>query len=102
MQILIKMKTIVLKDIVTGTSTNVEAVPAFLKLDTIISKNERVIVSFNGINSVSSSFLNSLFGELIDKYGYERVVNSFEIKNCTKFNAKLLRDYFIKYKTYIH
>lgn len=96
------MKTIVLRDLVAGTSTNVEAIPAFLKLDNVISNNERAIVSFIGVNSMSSSFLNSLFGELIDKYGYERVINSFELKNCTKFNARLLKDYLVNYKTYIH
>jgi|HigsolmetaGSP11D_1036233.scaffolds.fasta_scaffold07639_5 hypothetical protein len=45
---------------------------------------EEVIVSFLGVDSVSSSFVNSAFIQLLDKYDFSFIKRNLRIINSTK------------------
>lgn len=85
-----------LMDIVPGTSTNEEGTLLFAALDPIIAKGNKVRLSLDGATPLSSSFLNSSFGELIDKYGLDKVKSLLLISRYTPSLARTLKEYFEK------
>ncbi|MED1405380.1 STAS-like domain-containing protein [Bacillus mycoides] len=48
------------------------------------SKNEKVIVSFTGVTSLNSSFVNSAFIELLNPYSFEYIRSNLQFKNSTR------------------
>lgn len=95
------MKKLVLKDIVRGTSTNLEAETLFSEINKSISKGETVSLSFTNITHVSSSFLNSSIGEIIDKFGFDYFVGHVKFTDCKANMAVRIKDYVLKYKTLV-
>ncbi|MDM8524168.1 STAS-like domain-containing protein, partial [Desulfococcaceae bacterium HSG8] len=61
-----------LTDHVTHCHTNNEGNKIFNIIKPLIDKGNRVEISFNGIDSITSSFVNSAFIELLQyfKFGY--------------------------------
>lgn len=97
------MKTIIIKDIVKGTSTNSEALPLFLEMNNVVvTSNESVVLSFNNIEFVSSSFLNSSIGQFIEKYGFDRFSKNVKFADCKTDIAARIKDYVLKYKSLVN
>jgi len=83
----------VLIEIVKGTLTNSEGVKVFKLLDKSISDEVTIELSFSGASALSSSFLNSSIGELIEKYGFERFKQYVKLVDLRQSVANQLRDY---------
>ena len=47
-------------------------------------KGEKVKVSFEGMDSVSTSFVNSAFITVLEKYGFEKIKSNLGFVNSTK------------------
>ena len=80
-------------DVVSGTSTNLEGVTLFYALDEAFMKGKKVRLSLYGATPFSSSFLNSSFGNLIEKYGIEQLQSSLFLTQYSAGQAKRIRDY---------
>lgn len=90
-----------LKDYVTNTDTNIEGVKLFCLLDNLISNSEVFILEIENDMSLSSSFLNSSFGNIIDKYGFINLKNHLKIKtNKSQFGR--ISNYLNKYNELYH
>lgn len=87
------MKTIYLKDTVAGTGTNAEGFSLYILLKTYFDTNEVVFVSFANTTAMSSSFFNSSFGELIEKYGLNKFREIVRPTEITKSQMELIRKY---------
>ncbi len=90
------MKTIqkiFVKDLCNGTYTNVDGFSLFSEIDNLLSNNSEVLLSFTEIDSVSSSFLNSSIGAVIEKYGLDVFKKDIRITNYTPNIAKILKKY---------
>lgn len=87
------MKTIILNDIVPGTSTNDSGFVLFVEIDKSLSKNEKVKISLEKCMSFSSSFLSSSFGEIYDKYGYDKIKTHVSLINYRSNLAKQIKSY---------
>lgn len=90
------MQTIDLRNIAPGFSSNSDALPLFDVLDNAIKNNEKLTLEIDNSLSLSSSFLNSSFGEIISLHGFETFKASFKI-NTTKTQFKRLSNYVKKY-----
>lgn len=66
------MNTIIITDIVDSTTTNAAGDKLKETLDAYFIANTPVYLSFENIDSVSSSFFNSSFGSLVEMYGITR------------------------------
>jgi hypothetical protein len=95
------MKTLVIKNLVTGTSTNSEAIALFIEMKKSADIKDSFILSFAGIDYVSSSFLNSSVGEFIETYGVETFVKSIKFADCNKDLATMIKSYVTKFKTLV-
>ena len=87
------MKQINLVDIVDGTSTNIEGVKLYCALNKHLKSNEAVILSLKACTPLSSSFLNSSIGNLIEDYGFDYVIDNVKISNYSKSIGKALVQY---------
>ena len=63
----------------------------------MIGRDEMVAFDMAGLDGVSTVFLNTSFGQLIDMYGIERVKRSFKFSNILRSQAERIRKYFADY-----
>jgi hypothetical protein len=87
-----------LKQIVTETYTNSAGCTLYVALKDKFLTNQPIELSFDGISSTSSSFLNSSFGALIDEFGLAKFTSLVKIKNVTKGEAEILKKYISGFK----
>lgn len=87
--------TIKLMDCVTGTSGNIEGYKLFTVLSKEIDMDNNIILSLQNSTPMSSSFLNSSFGELVDKYGLDIFKTKIKLINYTKSQAEYIKRYLL-------
>ncbi len=83
-------------DIVPGTSTNIDGLPLFLELSKLFSEGYSIRLDLKGLTPMSTSFLNSSFGELADKYGYEIIKKHLVLFNYKKSDAMQIKNYLLE------
>lgn len=96
------MKTLVLVDTVSNTSLNSEGYSLYSLLEKHIINNRPVTLDLIDSSAISSSFFNSSFGALIEKYGYLRFKECVKFVNVSKSQAELLRLYFGSFRNFTH
>lgn len=62
-----------------------------------MKRGETVIFDMEGIDSVSTVFLNTSFGQLFDNFGVERVKQSFRFTRILRSQAERIKKYFSNY-----
>lgn len=87
------MKTLVLKDIVKNSSSNDQGSVLFELMKNAFLQKDVILLHVDSDLSMSSSFLNSSFGEFLDSYG----LNSF--KQTVKFRGS--KSQFLRLSDYI-
>jgi len=90
------MRTSLLK-IAPDTFTNESGLVLKNYLVSKIQMGETVILSFEGARGLSSSFLNSSFGELIQSFGLMKIKQAIKLVDLTTSQAKSLKEYFISF-----
>lgn len=60
----------------------------------LVADNVKIIFDMTGQEAVSTVFLNTSFGFLIDRFGIEKVRGSFLLKNILRSQAERIRRYF--------
>lgn len=85
-----------LNSIVDNTDSNSEGVKLYCVLDTHFKNNKILLLEINSDMSLTSSFLNSSFGNILDKYGYDKLKSNLKIKaNNNQFTR--VKDYLNQY-----
>lgn len=56
----------------------------YTKIHEAFEKGDGVILSFEGVDSIPSSFANGCFVKLLETYGMQRIKSSLKIENSTK------------------
>jgi len=80
-------------DIVAGTFSNADGLVLKLAIDNALAYNEQVIISFEGISSLSSSFLNSSIGEIFEHYGKDGLQRRLKMTNYTPTVLNIVKKY---------
>ena len=86
--------TIRLMDVVSGTATGEDGTTLFFLLDKSVSSNQKIRLSLASATPFSTSFLNTSFGDLSDKYGLETIRTLIMFTDITPSQLKKLRSYF--------
>ena len=93
------MKTqtrISLTSIVSNTETNTEGIRLFCVISKAIKNDESLILEIDSNTALSSSFLNSSLGEIIDTYSIDILKSVLRIESSrTQFDR--INSYLIKY-----
>lgn len=87
------MTTLRITDHIHGTSSNDDGHLLFLVVDVYIRRYEQVALSFAGMTPMSSSFLNSSFGEIIRKYGFNVMSKYVKLTDFRQSDLKRLKGY---------
>ena len=90
-------KHIVVRDICKGTFTNVDGVALYCAISKLFDISDVIILSFSGIDAVSSSFLNSSIGNIIDERGTDVLKNKLKITHYTPSLASDIKKYIAQY-----
>lgn len=85
--------TINLMDSVSGTSTNMEGCTLFAVISKELESNNTIRLSLKDATPMSSSFMNSSFGELVDRFGMETFKNNIRLINYTPSQAEYIKHY---------
>ena len=80
-------------DVVKGTATNDEGIPLFNSIDTILAKGQKVRLSLEDCTPFSTSFLNTSFGDLIDKYGLDHFKSQIIYTQIKPSQVKNIKHY---------
>ncbi len=81
-----------------GTTTNLQGDLLLKEIKTTLSTEESVVLSFKDCLSLSSSFLNSTFGELIDHYGKNEVFKKVKVIDLMPSILSQINSYIAKTK----
>lgn len=90
--------TLVLTSLTAGTSTNAEGDKLFAALAPYVAKAAVVRLSLADASPMSTSFLNSSFGELIDNFGLAAVRNSLKLVDYLPSHAARIKQYIDGFK----
>lgn len=89
-------KNISLKSIVLNTDTNVEGIKLYCVIEKSLKQNNIFILEIEDDMPLTSSFLNSSLGNVIDNYGYSLLKNHLKLK-CNKNQYDRVIKYLFKY-----
>jgi hypothetical protein len=84
---------IIVNQVTASTLTHDDGLQLKVKMDDLLSKGSAVLLSFDGIISISSSFLNASIGEIISEYGFDILTNKISIVNYTPSIASTIAIY---------
>ena len=74
-----------------GTGTRIAAQKLKnLIFNSLKEGNRKVILDFEGVNVVSSSFADELIGKIVAERGFLSFMNYFELKNLSPFNMSVI------------
>lgn len=88
--------TLYVKKIINNfTNNNTSGQILFDVIKTYLDRQETVIVSFEGVSEISSSFVNSAFIELLSFFDFEYIKLHLSFIDSTKQMNALIRDRFL-------
>lgn len=73
-----------IKDYSDNCYTNADGGVVFLLLKDLLSENNNITVSFEGIQNLSSSFVNSALIQLLDYFEFDYIKNHLSFIKTTK------------------
>lgn len=86
------VKIIKVTDLVEKTTYNSDGEVVYNYIRNLLDNGEQVIVSFEDIHALNSSFINSAFIELLENYSFEHIRNNIKFTNSTKqINSLILK-----------
>ncbi|MFA4851283.1 MAG: STAS-like domain-containing protein [Bacteroidales bacterium] len=88
-----KTEKIVIKEITSGTLSNIDGLNLKIAIDSSLASADTVLLSFEGITTISSSFLNSSIGEIMDQYGFDILKDRIKITHYTSNLATIIKKY---------
>ena len=91
-------KTIIIKDCVSGTISNTEAIALKIELQNALLSFDVVTLDFSDVKVITSSFLNSSLGDVVSLIGIENLKGRLNIKNCSSQLASVISAYMTSLK----
>lgn len=73
----------------TGTRKSAEKLRTMV-MNIVLAEKKKVVLDFDGVNLLSSSFSDELIGKIISRYGFIFFISSFSLRNITASNASIL------------
>lgn len=85
--------TLSLMDLVAGTFTNAEGAKLYVALAPYLATGQVVRLSLRDATPMSSSFLNTSIGDLIDHYGIAALRQSLKLVDFVPSHAAAIKEY---------
>jgi STAS-like domain of unknown function (DUF4325) len=88
-------------NIVSGTSTNADGYSLRLALENYLRAGQPVRLSLKDVTPMSSSFLNSSFGELIEIFGVDKIRLFIKLVDFKPSQAIAIKEYIDKFSRHL-
>ena len=85
--------TLKVSDLTPSTVTNADAVGLRIAMKDAILKGEAILLSFHGVTTLTTSFLNSSIGEIIDEFGFDALKGKLSLTDYTPLIGKMVSTY---------
>jgi hypothetical protein len=85
--------TLKVSDLTPSTVTNADAVGLRIAMQDAILKGEAIVLSFHGVTTLTTSFLNSSIGEIIDEFGFDMLKGKLSLTDYTPPIGKMISTY---------
>jgi hypothetical protein len=95
-------KLINILEITPSTITNSDAVGLKVAMKNAILNGDAIVLSFHGITTLTTSFLNSSIGEIIDEFGFDALKGRLSLIDYTPAIGKAVTDYISNLKKHQH
>ena len=79
-------------DIVDGCDTHVQGDVVNNVIADALASGQRVVLSFDGVPSATSSFVNAAFVELLADHSFDKIKKLVALRNAHRQIASLVRD----------
>lgn len=86
-------EVVFLTEIVSDVMTNASGFQLFTIIDKNFEAGNRVKLSLSGSGPMTSSFMNSSFGELLDSYGYDFIKDHLSLIDYKPSQAIRIKEY---------
>ena len=87
-------------DVVDGTATNSGGHSLYLTVKSILISGAKAQLDMRDLTPMSTSFLNSSFGNLVDEFGVEKIKSHVSLSNVKKSDAHRISTYMKKLSEY--
>ncbi len=88
------MVIIKVKDYTENCYSNDDGQKIFQAIKSLLDKNEKVEIDFNGINIASSSFINSAFIDLLEYFTFDFIKSHLNFQNTSQKINELIKKRF--------
>lgn len=95
------MAKITLINTIDNTYTNASGYSLYISLKQNFSINKAITISFKNSTPLSSSFLNSSFGALIEDYGFDKFKQIIKLTDLNSNQVSYLKKYFASCRCYV-
>lgn len=96
------MRMVIIKEILKDRSYPDGGTVLFGYIKEAISANELLYIDMTEADAIPTMFMNTSFGNSIDKYGIEKTKATLKFKNISKSQIERFRKYFIDYENMIN
>ncbi|NWJ49370.1 MAG: STAS-like domain-containing protein [Bacteroidetes bacterium] len=93
---------IIVNQVTTGTLSNADGYSLKAKIIDVLANGDAVLLSFDSIITISSSFLNSSIGEIVDQYGFDILKDRVKITHYTPSIASAIKNYISNFRILSH
>ena len=93
-----KTEKIIITDFSHSALSNADGVRIYTVVNNLLADGNIVVVSFAGINAVSTSFLNSFIGSLAEHHGLN-ILTRVKVVDYTASIANFLKNYIAELKS---
>ncbi|TAE86181.1 MAG: DUF4325 domain-containing protein [Bacteroidetes bacterium] len=85
--------TLKVSDLTPSTVTNADAVGLKIAMKDAVLRGEAIVLSFHGVTTLTTSFLNSSIGEIIDEFGFDMLKGKLSLIDYTPPIGKMISTY---------
>lgn len=97
------MKTIIrITDTCPSTITNADAIALKVEMESVLKGGDAIVLSFRGVTTLTTSFLNSSIGEIVEEYGFDALKGKISLTDYTPAIGKAITDYITNLKRHQH
>lgn len=82
---------VIVRDLVSGADTNDQGDVVLRAVLDAISRSDRVILDFSGVNCATSSFVNSSLVPLLDSFSYDEIKRRIGFSGTNRQIAMMIR-----------
>lgn len=82
---------VIVKDLVQGADTNEQGDVVLRAVLDAISRSDRVIIDFSGVNCATSSFVNSAIVPLLNSLSYDEIKRRIGFSKTNRQIAQMVR-----------